>query len=940
MSLCSIPFFRKPILFYYKFTKKDFTGELTIPGVFTETYVGTDGLTQTRIYTIEIGESAFMNCKGLTSVIIDDNITEIGKRAFGSCTNLKSVTLPKRLKTISPYLFWRCSSLTDVTIKDSVTSIGSYAFYNCSSLTTLALPETINEIGASAFYNCSSLTTLALPETINEIGASAFYNCSSLTSINIPSSVRELDNFIFYGCRSLTSIDMPQGITTIGDCAFQKCYGLTTIKIPNSVEYIGDSAFSDCEELTSLVIPYSVTSTGYSIFSKCKNLKNIILLCPNLEDMFVECFGLPTDATIYTFPEQANEIKKYWNGDIQEIPIGIDQEASISEISFRIGNVSSIAGLPFTVTRVTARGTTISPDASGKYRMETNEPAVHVDFIVYFTLDGEEQQHRFRMTSAGTCPTLSIYNSTLTTATFTVSASYDKTAQPTEIGIYVNGQYYTVASGDTEDADSVKCGRVKVTGLQTGRTYVFQAYAKYNGKTCFGSLWFFETIDIYTYFSFSYENSTQTTATFTVSAQYDEKIQPSEFGVNFNGQHYPVASGDIENVKNFKRGEIIFNGLQPGRIYDFRAYAKYDGQTFYGDWVSVETKGISASFSYESVSPTTITLKGRCKAGDAIVEDSWFTIDGVRYDSINGVRYDRSNVTFTGLHPDTEYNVTFNYTTEDGSTASSNTLEITTKELELTMLNPQPVSSTCAIMAAETNISDAETNVGFQWRKYEAPETLPSSEGYAAIYDGRIEGYIKRLQSASFYNARAFYKSASGTYYYSDWVTFDPSDFSYFEPTVHTYAVETVTESTANVKGYVLAGTDEITQQGFEYWPKGGTGSAIKQMAVAIADNATDDGVSVVFSTGQVMTATLDGLSSATTYRIRAFVTTAQGTTYGEEQTFTTAKPTGIAAAEEQAEAPAIVGYYDLSGRPLESPQKGITIVRYSDGTCKKIFKR
>ena len=230
--------------------------------------------------------------------------------------------------------------------------------------------------------------------------------------------------------------------------------------------------------------------------------------------------------------------------------------------------------------------------------------------------------------------------------------------------------------------------------------------------------------------------------------------------------------------------------------------------------------------------------------------------------------------------------------------------------------------------------------MGFQWRKYEAPETLPSSEGYAAIYDGRIEGYIKRLQSASFYNARAFYKSNSGTYYYSDWVTFDPSDFSYFEPTVHTYAVETVTESTASVRGYVLAGTDEITQQGFEYWPEGGTESAAKQMAVAIADNAAGDGVSVVLSTGQVMTATLDGLSPATTYRIRAFVTTAQGTTYGEEQTFTTAKPTGIAAAEEQAEAPAIVGYYDLSGRPLESPQKGITIVRYSDGTCKKIFKR
>jgi hypothetical protein len=37
-------------------------------------------------------------------------------------------------------------------------------------------------------------------------------------------------------------------------------------------------------------------------------------------------------------------------------------------------------------------------------------------------------------------------------------------------------------------------------------------------------------------------------------------------------------------------------------------------------------------------------------------------------------------------------------------------------------------------------------------------------------------------------------------------------------------------------------------------------------------------------------------------------------------------------------ETATIIGYYDLNGRPIPAPGKGITIVRYSDGMAKKIF--
>ena len=257
--------------------------------------------------------------------------------------------------------------------------------------------------------------------------------------------------------------------------------------------------------------------------------------------------------------------------------------------------------------------------------------------------------------------------------------------------------------------------------------------------------------------------------------------------------------------------------------------------------------------------------------------------------------------------------------------------------IKLTTLQPKCVSNSCAIVAATTNISDEETNVGFQWKKYDAPESLKPNEAYAAIYDGQLEGYLKNLQSASYYNVRAFYKAKNGTYYYSDWVTFDPSDFSYFDPTVHTYPVTQTTDRTASVRGYVLAGTDNITEQGFEYWETNGAASVQKLVKNALLVPSTE-GINVVLSTGQVMQVVLDGLKPQTTYTFRAFVRTTGGTLYGEEQAFTTEMPTGIDYIETDEVAPTIVGYYDLSGRKLAGKQRGLVIERYSEGSSRKVM--
>ena len=48
--------------------------------------------------------------------------------------------------------------------------------------------------------------------------------------------------------------------------------------------------------------------------------------------------------------------------------------------------------------------------------------------------------------------------------------------------------------------------------------------------------------------------------------------------------------------------------------------------------------------------------------------------------------------------------------------------------------------------------------------------------------------------------------------------------------------------------------------------------------------------------------------------------------------------PTGIEEVETDKTAPTIVGCYDLNGKLINGKQRGAVIVRYSDGTTRKVL--
>ena len=144
-------------------------------------------------------------------------VTSIGNEAFRDCLGLTSITLPNSVKSIGGGAFDGCSGLTSVTLDCS--SIGNW-FSGLTSIKEITLGEHVTSIGNYAFCECSSLISVTIPNSVTSIGNFAFRDCSGLTSVTIPNSVKSIGEDAFYGCKSLTSVTICSGVTSIGDNAF------------------------------------------------------------------------------------------------------------------------------------------------------------------------------------------------------------------------------------------------------------------------------------------------------------------------------------------------------------------------------------------------------------------------------------------------------------------------------------------------------------------------------------------------------------------------------------------------------------------------------------------------------------------------------------------------------------------------------------------------
>lgn len=148
---------------------------------------------------IETGSKTLI--KGFNDSVIptDGSVTSIGEYAFKDCTGLTSISLPDSITSIGASAFYGCKNMTSITIPDSLTSIGSEAFNGCTSLTSITIPDGVTAIYGSTFKYCNKLASISIPCSVTSIGNSAFWNCFSLISINYVGTVEQWKNDILFG---------------------------------------------------------------------------------------------------------------------------------------------------------------------------------------------------------------------------------------------------------------------------------------------------------------------------------------------------------------------------------------------------------------------------------------------------------------------------------------------------------------------------------------------------------------------------------------------------------------------------------------------------------------------------------------------------------------------------------------------------------------------
>lgn len=804
--------------------------------------------------------------------------------------------------------------------KASVVPYNKYSYANKPYSGDIVIPKTIS-------YNDKTYT-------VTYIEKGAFKNCSTLTSLTIPSSLTSIEdlhwgaNETFSGCTMLKTFYVEKdnkvycaqdGVlfnsekTILYRCppALEGDY-----KIPSITKEIGNMAFVDCYMLQSVVIPNSVTTIGNFAFQSCHDL--LIWINDNTS-LYIDNYtfsGLGSKESIIIAPATLiDKIKENWKGQV----LDIDKTPCVvtSVQVFAKGCTFSIYPKPTTTLNsmeilALIEDKKAEKQGDGSWIVKGLKPNTEYQITLKKAIKVEGQQILQE-----------IYSRPITTSPISVSlthesllaaiqiksftATTDTTAKPRTFGVIHDGIDYPANDG-----------KVNITNLGIASNVLLQPYVIYDdGEKVLG-----QEQTLYTKtakLSCRIPTKTATTAQIQVTCDnIDASINIEKFGIYFN---YNTKEYDGKN--NIKLTELKNNTK-----YVITPFITYNGNKEYrGTYSTFTTNSILPIIKATRNTPTLIEFDCSHSIQDAKLKNEWVEFLGNKYTSFPFY--------VKGLTNNRTYEAVYKVQTTCG-VIESQKITVKTPAIKFVTLQPQGVSSTSSIVAAETNISEEETNVGFQWKKTDAPSGLSPREGYATITDGRLEGFIKNLQSTSYYNVRPFYKTEQGDYYYGAWVTFDPSDFSYFQPTVRTYDASNITDHSATLNGYVMPGTEDIIEQGFEYW-QANNSQQTKMKCVAFQTTQTKSDIITITAQGLRMSTQITELQSCNQYYYRSYVKTPKGIIYGQERNFTTTLSTGIMDAETNK--PSVIGIYTLDGIRVNSVDKGIYIIKYSNGETIKIYK-
>ena len=703
------------------------------------------------------------------------------------------------------------------------------------------------------------MTDFDNPNTCSYCTNSPFSN-PAIAVVDVEEGVTSIGDYAFEGQNGINIrvVHLPSTIQRIGKHAFDYCPNLYDITIPDACTEIGEHAFEDCYSLTSLFVPNTVTTIGTGAFTHIPNVDYHGSASPKYNydtnwqartrNGVVDGYFIYTDETKATLSAcSAVAI------DSVMIPYGV---ISIAKVAFLACENITYLYIPSTVTNIGSEACFMNNNIKSR-----NHCCIVFDAKRCDDFTAGQPFLRYASSSSSPHPYVVLGDSVEYLPNYFYENLYHASLRIPknlkEIGLYAIDKNISAFYVDEENAyfssnEGFLYDKNKQILLNAGELGDDVNIPEGTIAIASRAFWYASMKSVY----------------LPESLQEIKEYAFTEISV---GKSTKII------MKTNIPPTVYSNSIDP-RIPIYVPLGSLSAYQSDSQWNGYIVRVLNWTARSNGANPTSVSIT----IGDNYTQQyiSSCGLDGSKEE------YPGYIIECIGLEPANEYaNVPLFIKTIAGDRDTIH-YSFVTSALELTTQPSKPVSSTTAILLAQTNMVDAEVSCGFEWKRNDAPDDMPGAKVHCPVANGTMAGRLTGLKDDVYYKYRAYYLSAAGNIYFGDWqYIFTGDNTVEFDPILYTYAAVSVTETEATLRGYALAGSEDFTEQGFEYWAESRVPHANNAPAYMPAALGEHHFVKV---SGISMTRTLTGLDEGTVYKYRTYAKISSQTIYGSEMSFTT----------------------------------------------------